>query len=298
MPLFLSPARRTARGPRCLLACALVWTLAGGAASEPLSEVERWVPALDVSSGVFFQKADGSVASTARGAFDDDVLAVFPFVEGSVELMSPGLGQGQVRPRLFVRGGAGRSWDARHRKPKEGNASELVIPPNFPVTPLEAVQGQGSETRHQAKPYFYTAAAGLALSMPFDESRALRIRSSLEYRYSRTQIEAVLSQAEAVNDDEICPCRLGRLQATNEADQHALGVGLELELDAARLGPFLLAVHAGGQAHRILEGHELRVSAAGIFDDGMTPLDVRSDVKLERWNFRLGVGVRFRWVPE
>ena len=258
------------------------------------------MPALGVSSGAFIQKYDGTVDSTLRGFFNDHVLSVYPFVEGSLELMSPALLDGSVQPRLFVRGGAGRSWDALHLTPKEGDAGALRVPVflsgNDP--PLEAVQGQGSETRVQAKPYFYTASAGVALSMPVSEERALRLKSSIEYRYGATQIEAVISVAQSINDDELCPCRLGRIAWTEQQDQHALGVGLEVELDVVRIGPFLMAVNAGGQALRLLNGRKLRVSALGTFDDGITPLDVASEAKLAPWTFRLGFGLRFRWFPD
>lgn len=282
-----------------LLACGLLSALARPAAAQLPSESERWVPALGVTSGVFIQKTDSTVDSTEKGFFEDDTLSVFPFVAGDLELMSPALLSGPLQPRLFVRGGVGRSWDALRRSPKEGDAGRLQLP-DFPtdVEPLEAVRGQGSETRFETKPYFYTVAAGVSLSMPFDEERSLRIKSSVAYRYGATEIETLISDAQSIADDELCPCRLGRLTATDQKDQHALGAGLELELDAARMGPFLLAVHVGGTALRLVDGRNLRVSANGTYDDGVTPLDVSSEAKLDRWNFQLGVGLRFRWLPD
>jgi hypothetical protein len=277
--------------------CVLLCAVASPAAAEPPPESERWVPALGVSSGALIQKSDGNLDSNATGFLRDDVLALYPFLEGNLELMSPALLSGSVQPRLFVRGGVGMSWDALHRNPKQGDPGPLLIP-NIGTVSLEAVQGRGAETRSQAKPLFYTASAGVALSLPFDEERALRLKSSVEYRYGATEIEAVLSDAQSINDDEVCPCRLGRLQATDEKDQHALGMGVELELDAARLGPFLLAVHVGGQARRLMDGRKLRVSATGFYDDGVTPIDITSETQLERWNFQVGVGLRFRWLPE
>ena len=67
---------------RGLLACGLLWALAWPAAAEAPPEIERWVPALGISSGALIQKADGTVDSTERGFFNDDNLALFHFMEG------------------------------------------------------------------------------------------------------------------------------------------------------------------------------------------------------------------------
>jgi hypothetical protein len=266
---------------------------------ESQPDTERWVPALGVYSAIGFHKVEGLVDSTRRGPTDDEDLDTHVRMEGHIELLSPALFSSLAEPRLFMRAGAGRAWDSRHDTAKEGDPGPAVIPtvPGNIPPPLAAVTGQGSSTRTQFKPYFYTLSTGLAFSFPLGE-HTLRVKPSIEYRYTAVEIEGVITDVLSIADDGNCPCSIGRLSTKNQNDLHFLGGGIEIEVDTVRTGPFLVSVFTSTQAYRTLSGRKLRTTATGVFDDGVTPIDVSSRVYLDEWSFSGGVGVRLRWNPE
>ena len=63
-------------------------------------------------------------------------------------------------------------------------------------------------------------------------------------------------------------------------------------MDTVRLGPFVLAVFANGQAYRLLDDRNIDLSAP---TDGTNTAEW--DVKLDREIYRGSVGLRFRYFP-
>ena len=272
------------------------------AADDPFEsqrDTERWVPALGFYSSIGFHKTEGLVESTLRGPTDGEDLDTHIRLEGHLELMSPALFAHVAEPRLFVRGGAGRAWDARHDTAKEGDPGPAVIPvvPGNIPPPLAAVTGQGSSARGQFKPYFYTLSAGLAFSFPLGE-RTLRVKPSAEYRYTAFEIEGVITDVLSIDSSGNCPCAVGRLSTKEQKDLHMLGGGLEVELDTVRTGPFIVSLFTSFRAYRVFSGRKLRTMTAGVFDDGLSPIDVSARVFLDEWSLGGGVGVRLRWLPD
>ena len=95
-----------------------------------------------------------------------------------------------------------------------------------------------------------------------------------------------------------CPCRTASGQATKTKNWHSLGAGLELELDTARAGPFLMALYASAQAYAVLGDRKVEIRGSSPWDDGSGTLDYASRYEAEPWRYRLGVGLRFRWLPD
>ena len=86
------------------------------------------------------------------------------------------------------------------------------------------------------------------------------------------------------------------MQGSGKKTYHGIGPGLEVELDTARAGPFMLTIFLSGQAYKIL-GDRV-VSFTGSFSDVYR--DETADWRFEKaaWSYRAGVGLRFRWLPE
>lgn len=261
-------------------------------------EVDRWVPALGVYSSLNLQQIENLAESPQRVRKDGDEFKNYVSMEGHLELMSPALFDDFGHPRLFVRAGAGRSWDSRHLTAENKPGRPVVnLLPNGGQPPLPGVTGQGTGIRTQFSPYFYTASAGLVFTIPLEE-RALRLKPSVEFRYGSFEIEGIVSHAISIADDGNCPCETGRLVSNEEKDHTMLGAGLELELDTQRAGPVMISLFAGSQAYRVLSGRKLKTAASGFLDDGTTPLDLRARSFLDEWAFNVGVGLRLRWLPE
>lgn len=267
-------------------------------AAEEASDLERWVPALGFYTALNLSHQEDLADSPQRTRVVGDNLKAFVAVQGHLELMTPRLLDSYGQPRLFVRGGAGRSWDSEElsAENKPGNPAEVPLPAGGPP-PIEGVIGTGTGVRSIFSPYFYTASAGVAFTIPLEE-RTLRIKPSVEYRRGSMEIEGIVSHAISIRDNGSCRCSLGKLLSKEQQDHDMLGFGLEAELDAQRAGPMLVSFFASSQAYRVLSGRKLRTAESGFLDDGVTPLSLRTRVFLDEWSFSVGVGMRFRWSPE
>ena len=289
--------------------------LVGGsalAAEDPLEELrgdERWLPGLSFFGGVITQGSEASVDSTARGFHEGDALAVFAHVGLSAELMTPALASRLGAPRLFVHGDIGLSFDAEESIANEGDPGSIRIPVidnNSDGTPdgeppVAGIVGRGSATKAETQPAVYSAGAGVAFT--FDAwGRPLRLKPSLEWLYQETTITGLVGDAEAIDGGQQCPCRTALVGARRTEGFHSLGVGLEVELDAARAGPSMLSVFLAGQGYRVLGGRSVELAASGSYTEPTGPpvqsLSTDSSYDLDPWNFRLIFGLRLRWHPE
>jgi hypothetical protein len=87
---------------------------------------------------------------------------------------------------------------------------------------------------------------------------------------------------------------------------YGIGPGLELEMDAARAGPFVLSVFLGGQAYRMLGDRDVNLMDSAMVDvpdqNPNTPatqeVSAKWDFHKHAWSYRGGLGLRFRWLPE
>ncbi|MDJ0850948.1 MAG: hypothetical protein QNK04_21465 [Myxococcota bacterium] len=300
---------------------------------EGRDETERWVPALSVSSGVLVQEADGSVVSSLllgpgagearnnlscertltqlfRCADTGDDTQVTPFVDFSAELMTPGIQSWAGRPRLFVRGGAGPSFGFKRDVAKEGVPGEFTLPDN--LTPLEiatqgysVIGGQGSKSSIEIESLLVTAGAGVAFTFEVGERR-LRLKPSFEYLRQKVELTGISNRVVQVDANPNPNCgfpgstpdlnaifRCESLRGSESQVFHGIGPGLEVETDTVRAGPFVMTVFLAGQAYAFLGDLDLQADARNEFGE-------RSEwgAELERWAFRGGVGLRFRWLPD
>ena len=277
----------------------MLLVLATSARADEASGLDRWVPALAVYSAINLQHQENLADSPQRAREVDDQLKVYAAMEGHLELMAPALFESYGAPRLFVRGGAGRAWDTVQlsAENKPGDPEEIPLAGTGAPPPIQGVVRTGTGIRSQFSPYFFTAAAGLAFQIPLEE-RILRIRPSVEYRRGSMEVEGIVSHAISIAGDDFCPCSLGRLLSKEQQDHDMLGMGLELEVDAQRAGPFMVSLYASSQVYRVLTGRKIRTAESGFMDDGTTPLSVRTRTFLDEWAVNAGVGMRFRWLPE
>jgi hypothetical protein len=267
---------------------------AAASGATPRDETERWVPAFAVFSGVVVEEDHGRVSSDIRpGASGHDRL-VTPFVGGSLELMTPALADVPGRPRLFVHGDAAASFSTGRDLAKEGVPDVFSIPPgvNFPTA--NVVQGQGSATSAEVETLLVSAGLGVAFTVDAWERR-IRIKPSVEYLREEIEVTGIVNRAfpDVVPARGLEDFRLVSLRASDSEVYHGLGPGLEVELDAARTGPFVLSVFLGGKALAFLGDLEFDLSETNEDDESAA-----WQFEKDRWAYQGGVGLRFRWVPE
>jgi len=196
---------------------------------EAKDETQRWVPAVGVFSGVFAQKASGTLQSgdisyertvrTIEGppppqvpvpqkvevvtieAFDEpirpsasgDDLMVTPYVGATLELMTPGLTSVPGRPRVFLHGDAAVSFSLTRNVAKEGIPGAMVDPEQ-PLIDELLIDGQGSTTSAEVKPLVFSAGAGIAFTIDA-WGRRMRIKPSFEYLREEIEVNGVVNRA-------------------------------------------------------------------------------------------------------
>jgi hypothetical protein len=236
-----------------------------------------------------------------------DDLMVTPFVAASLELMTPGLTSVPGRPRLFVHGDAAVSFAFTRDIAKEGVPGEFEVARNVPFPNERSIRGQGSTTTAEVRPLLISAGAGVAFTVDAWERR-LRIKPSVEYLREEIEVSGAVNRAVQTRTDpapatEDFPdgFRLIELSGSDKRAFHGIGPGLEIEMDAGRAGPLMLTVYLAGQAYAFLGDLEMEFSDrnALVNEDGEVEYETAEwSFEKNRWGFRGGVGLRFRWVPE
>ncbi len=321
--LPMRPTRALRPAARLLLAFAALVSAAPGARAD-VDEIERWVPSFSLFFDALTQKGSGSVTSNdimgpplpegcngSGGQLCDNQdpklrpdssssdTDVAPLVGGSLELMTPRLVDRLLSPRLFVRGDVAAAFGFERNLAGEGSIGPFAPPQprpaDFDVAP-QTVSGQGSRAKAQVRRLVLSAGAGVAFSIDvFD--RRLRIKPSAEYLRHELDLIGGLHRAVKVTDPvqpgTLNGFRFVDLAATKKKTIHAIGPGLELEVDTMHAGPFLLSVYVAGRGYYLLGDLDDTLTATNEFGESATFTFDR-----ERWGWRGGAGLRFRFLPE
>jgi hypothetical protein len=232
--------------------------------------------------------------------------SVAPLVGASLELMTPSPFDGWLRPRLFVHGDGAAAFSFERNVGGVEAPDEFALPPGIIPTQdadptrqeLEelSIVGQGSRSRIQVRRLVWSAGAGIAFG--FDVlGRRLRVKPSFEYLRQELDLIGVVHRAvklkEPVSVTSLKDFRLLSLTHEEKRSYDGIGPGLELELDAARLGPFVSSVYLMGRGYHLFGDLETTFSETNEFGETAT-----WTFRPDRWVWRSGVGFRFRWLPE
>ena len=234
--------------------------------------------------------------------------SVAPLVGLSLELMTPSLVDALLHARLFVRGEAAAAFGFERNLAGQEAPGRFDFPEGFffATTPelrerqdMEelAIAGQGSRARFQVRQWV-TWSVGSGVAFGFDLfGRQVRLKPSLEYlRYEMDLIGAVhravkLRRPSGTND--LSGFRFVRLTHQEKKAYDGLGPGLEVEVDASRLGPFISSIYIMGRGYHLFGDLESSFSERNRFGETAT-----WTIEPASWVWRSGVGIRFRWVPE
>jgi len=286
-------------------------------------ETERWVPSLAVIGGLLVQQADASVESgeltgsdppepVSPSASGDDIM-VGPFVGASVELMTPGVSFVAGRPRLFLHGDASGYFGPSRDIAREGAPESLPQEPQPPLTPEVSVPGQGSKTSVELDTLVISAGAGVAFTLDAWQRR-LRIKPSFEYFQEDVEVSGLVSRAVRLDEGSTDPrvdatYRFIEIDGSKGKTYRGIGPGLEIEMDAAQIGPFMLTLFLSGQAYKMLGDLEVeftgssegRVVGPRADDPEFADLGTETatwSFEKDPWSFRGALGLRFRWLPQ
>lgn len=232
--------------------------------------------------------------------------SVVPLVGASLELMTPSLlGDAFLRPRAFVHGDIAAAFSYERNLAGAGSPGDFALPKgivllgadphDFGIDEL-AIAGQGTRTRMQVRRWVYSAGTGVALTAEVF-NRRIRVKPSFEYLREEVDFIGVANRAVALvrpsGVADLSGWRLISLTATERESYDGIGGGLELEVDTARLGPFVSSVYVMGRGYYLNGDRDVTMSTSNQFGENAT-----WTAKLDPYLWRGGVGFRFRWSPE
>ena len=178
----------------------------------------------------------------------------------------------------------------------------MVTGPPFTVNTIENL---GATVRAEAQPLVLSGGTGVIFRFePWD--RVIYLRPSIEWMYQRDRIRTFLGAGEnELEGQNVCgPCRTLYIDAQTEKGFHSVGPGIDLEIEAARAGDFLVGVYSSFRALAIVGDRKADLNPVGQWERTDGQPTARDDTQLftryerETWHYRFGVGIRFSWLPE
>lgn len=289
-----------------------------------------------IDSCLFANGADTTDACPAPGATplrpseSKDDLAIAAFVGPIFEVMSPALPI-PTRPRVFVSGEILPTFAADRDVAGEGDPSCIQGPrpsdvgkclvdqtgPRDNEVSQDDLIGDGSVVSTTYDTLAFGAAVGLAFPAKLAERR-LWIRPSFGWVSYKAEMDGNLvdgkCQVVSVSPfftrctpvqigGTILPGSLRQINLMGHDSQrfHAIGPGLDIEMDTGRFGPIGTSLFLGGRAYRTFGDTTLEASTSMVYPNDGLPLanqgvSAHWEIELDRWIYRTGVGLHIRWL--
>lgn len=295
-----------------IVLCAL-WFLAAGpaVAADPSSDArddfDRWIPSLALSIGFMTQDHEGTVNPTqiingvnfpfpGREFAEGENNFTTTQVGGSVELQTPQLLSYRWSPRIFI-GGEILNVSAQSRPlAREGNPSTLGDDGGDADFPSDAILGQGSSTSSDADTVLYGASLGISIPVQIGDWR-ISIKPSARYLNQELLFQGVVLNAERSGLlGNRPPTNTIEIRGNDSLDVHAVGPGLEIEIDAARVGSIAASVFISGGAYNVLSDRKVAFSQRAR--DSLDTRTFQGDwtAEIDPWIYRANLGFRVKWL--
>ena len=124
-----------------------------------------------------------------------------------------------------------------------------------------------------------------------------RIKPSAEYLQQKLEVIGRVNRTvQLVNDPpDASPgnFRFIELQGRDRKTYYAFGPGLEIEVDANRLGPFLVSPFVAGRAFYFYGDLDVKLSDENEFGES-----AQWKFQQDQWQWDGHIGVRLRWDPK
>jgi len=246
-----------------------------------------WSPSVAAVFGVYFVDYIADVESNIRPSGDGSDYVITPFVDFVFELMSPEL-EVPLHPAFFVQASVGPSFGQDVIVASEGALGDLVFP-DVPFYGQGAIQGLGSETTIEAQSPTYGARIGVALSHPIFE-RVVRLKPSLGW--SRQGYRASGEVLQVFRQGFAGPNTIVRLKGAETRTYNTIGPGLEIEADLEQRYGIGISAFFYSYAHYVLQDRRGSFTATDE-QDHSARFGYKTDAP---WIYRLGAGVRIKWL--
>lgn len=313
-----------------LMMSALMTSAAEVRAEQTLSDEERlarmWLPSISITLGFTSQEWTGRQESfvlpeppgtatpvVVQPADRKNDWAVTPSIGAQLELMSPELPVPST-PRFFVGAEVIPLFGFERKLGRTGDPGLLLSPlpdPNQPAAfPARNFRGQGAEVTAETRDIAWGAYAGLSFPIEIFE-RTVRIKPNVAWMRYRIGFTGFVSDGEcngppipgqAGSQNCNAPSSLVRVIALNAGQSetfHAVGPGLDLELETLGGDGFGSSVFAGFKAYNVLTDTNVDFQTSQVFNDGVsaTPqrVSARFATEIDDWVYRFMIGFRLEW---
>lgn len=258
---------------------------------------------------------------------------VSPLLGADLELMSPQISlplsprlfvSGEVGAIFGV------SRDIARESSATGARGPTIPPPPQGQTlpgvgyTIEEITGLGSKATTQLDKLYF--GAGLGVAVPFEWfDRPMRLKVSAEYLWFRVDYDGLVTDAVCLPSGTTTRCadfdpvqpptlpgfppppdpppvdgytRAIMLTDSTTNSYNALGPSIELEFDTGEFRSFTHSLFIGARAYRIIGDRSVRstsLSDQQTYDDeiGLATYDAEWDYKIDRWMYRIVLGLRF-----
>lgn len=280
--------------------------------SNALVDHDRWIPSIGFAMGFTTQQQEGSASTEIQQGFfgwapyadrpptEGDTGLNLLHVGGTFELQTPRLAPAEWSPRLFIGGEVLNVSSSRRSLAREGDPKTELIEPSGGGSFVDlAILGQGSTTESDAENVQYGAGIGFAFPAQIGEWR-ISIKPSAQYLHQEFHFTGLISDANRV--DKLIgfpPTRVVLLTGDDSLDVHAVGPGLEIEIEAAQVRSIAASVFISGGAYNVLSDRNVRFQSVTTATGD--PNDTRRfrgtwTAEIDPWIYRASVGMRIKWL--
>lgn len=271
---------------------------------------DRWIPSIAVTTGFTSQRFEGGVVSRIIVFGADSGVPVRPdtfgqqylnaiHAGGQFELQTPALPIPHVRPRFFFGGEVHHVSSQIRKLALEREPRTELTEPNVTIPYGEsAILGVGSQTTVDADNLQFGAHIGISFPVQIGDLQ-ISIKPSARYLKQKLYFTGIVSGAER---DQFAPptdpTNHILTQGSDSLDVHAVGPGLEIEIDAGGVRSLGASIFVSGGAYRVLTEKNINFSSLG-FGDNAPPFTAYRGTwtaDIDPWIYRASVGLRIKWT--
>jgi hypothetical protein len=297
--------------------------------SRAESNENRWIPSLAITLGVTIHDQDGSVGSNgfrfvglanppasieddpfretlARPEAADTKTLKSIHVGGMLEIESPSipLPYLQLRPRIFF-GGEFEQVSSKQQNLAIEGVPEQSITDFEGVLPFSAISllGRGTAIRADLDNIQFGAWIGVSIPVQLGDWK-ISIKPAARYLNQKVHFAGIFSHGIRNNLTDIgsqarnIPTNVYLVQFQDSLDVHALGPGLEIEIEVGAIRSLSASVFISGGVYRVLSDRKVDVEMTANPSRTGLPFyffETKFTAELDPWIYRANVGLRFKW---
>lgn len=291
------------------------------------SDENRWIPSLGITLGATIHDHDGTAGSDGfrNGQSLDDPPPPDPLtrstlnrpdaagsqtlkainVGGVLEIETPSIPIPFLRPRIFFGGELEHVSSQERNLATEGNPEPTLTAPagNLSFSAVE-LNGRGTRTTSDLDNMQLGAWIGVSIPVQLGDWK-VSIKPSARYLNQKVNFTGIFSHGirdnfvDSGNRRRDFPTNTFLVQIEDSLDVHAIGPGLEIEIEVGAIRSLSTSVFINGGAYRVLSDRDIQVNSTGLGSTNSASenfeFETQFTAEIDPWLYRGNVGMRFKW---